>query len=138
MQKSCNVTSTFRLVSKGNRTVSFLRRNLRDCTSPVKDSTYIKWYALFRSTHHLSGTLTSKPTSKPRNMSNDVRLHTSSTDFSTRIPGCGTRMLDDLEWEPLEVRRRYDRMQHDLVDIHANRYLSPCDSHTRRTIFRRE
>ena len=42
-------------------------------------------------------------------------------------------MLDDLKWEPLEVRRRPDklsmlyRMQHNLVDIPANRYLRRPD-----------
>ena len=61
-------------------------------------------------------------------------------DYSTRTPGCVTKMLDDLEWEPLEVRRRHDRlsmlyrMQHDLVDIPANRYLSSSDSRTRGTV----
>ena len=49
-------------------------------------------------------------------------------------------MLDDLEWEPLEVRRRHDRlsmlyrMQHNLVDIPANSYLSSSDSRTRGTV----
>ena len=60
--------------------------------------------------------------------------------FSTRTPGCVAKMLEDLEWEPLEVRRRHDRlsrpyrMQHNLIDIPANRYLSPSDSRTRGTI----
>lgn len=46
-------------------------------------------------------------------------------------------MLDDLKWEPLEVRRRHDRlsmlykMQHGLVDIPTDRYLSVSDSRTR-------
>ena len=61
-------------------------------------------------------------------------------DYSTRTPGCVTKMLDDLEWEPLEVRRRHDRlsmlyrMQHNLVDIADNRYLSSSDSRTRGTV----
>ena len=61
-------------------------------------------------------------------------------DYSTRTPGCVTKMLDDLEWEPLEVRRRHDRlsmfyrMQHNLIDIPANRYLSSSDSRTRGTV----
>ena len=61
-------------------------------------------------------------------------------DYSTITPGSVTKMLDDLEWEPLEVRRRHDRlsmlyrMQHNLVDIPANRYLSSSDSRTRGTV----
>ena len=60
-------------------------------------------------------------------------------DYSARTPGCVTKMLDDLEWEPLEVRRHdrlsmLYRMQHNLVDIPANRYLSSSDSRTRGTV----
>ena len=60
--------------------------------------------------------------------------------YSTRTPGCVTKMLDDLEWDPLEVRRRHNRlsmlyrMQHNLVDIPANRYQSSSDSRTRGTV----
>ena len=60
-------------------------------------------------------------------------------NYSTRTPECVTKMLDDLEWEPLEVRRHNRlsmlyRMQHNLVDIPANRYLSSSDSRTRGTV----
>ena len=49
-------------------------------------------------------------------------------------------MLDDLELEPLEVKGRHDRlsmlyrMQYNLVDKPANRYLSLGDSCTRGTV----
>ena len=44
-------------------------------------------------------------------------------DFTSRTPGCVTKMLNDLNWEPLEVRHRHDRlsmlykMQHNLVEV---------------------
>ena len=127
-------------VSKGNRTVGFLRRNLRDCTPPVKASTYkimvrpILEYA--------------SPVWDPYQQTDIKALEQVQrraaiyvfNDYSTRTPGCVTKMLDDLEWEPLEVRRRHDRlsmlyrMQHNLVDIPANRYLSSSDSRTRGTV----
>ena len=58
-------------------------------------------------------------------------------DYSSRTPGCVTKMLEDLHWEPLKVWRRHDRLsmlyriQNNLVDIPANRYLSRSDSRTR-------
>ena len=58
-------------------------------------------------------------------------------DYFSCTQGCVTKMLVDLNWEPLEVRRRHDRLsmlyriQHNLVDIPANRYLSRSDSNTR-------
>ena len=118
-------------VSKGNRSVGFLRRNLRDCTPPVKASTFkimvrpILEYA--------------SPVWDPHQQANIKALEQVQrraaryvfNDYSTRTPECITKMLDALEWEPLEVRRKHDRlsilfrMQHNLVDIPANRYLGP-------------
>ena len=127
-------------VSKGNRTVGFLRRNLRDCTPPVKASTFkimvrpILEYASPVWDPHLQANIKALEQVQRR------AARYVFNDFSTRTPGCVTKMLDDLEWEPLEVRRRHDRlsmlyrMQHNLVDIPANRYLSPSDSRTRGTI----
>ena len=58
-------------------------------------------------------------------------------DFTSRTPGCVTKMLNDVNWEPLEVRRRHDRLsmrykiQYNLVDIPTDRYLRVSDSRTR-------
>ena len=63
--------------------------------------------------------------------------HYVCNDYTSRTPGCVTKMLSDLRWEPLEVRRRHDRLcmlyriQHSLVDIPIERYLQVCDSRTR-------
>ena len=58
-------------------------------------------------------------------------------DFTSRTPGCVTKMLNDLNWGPLKVRRRHDRLsmlytiQHNLVDIPTDRYLRVSDRRTR-------
>ena len=58
-------------------------------------------------------------------------------DYHSRTPGCATKMIDDLNWEPLEVRRRHERLgmlyriQHNLVDIPIDRYLQVSDSRIR-------
>ena len=58
-------------------------------------------------------------------------------DYHSGTPGCVTKMIDNLNWEPLEVRRRHERfgmlyrIQYNLVDIRTDRYLQVSDSHTR-------
>ena len=58
-------------------------------------------------------------------------------DYSTRTPGCVTGMVNKLQWESLETRRRNDRLtmlyriQHGLVDIHPDSYLQQSDRRTR-------
>ena len=127
-------------VSKANRTVGFLLRNLSDCTPTVKASTFkimvlpIFEYASPVWDPHLQANIKAFEQVQRR------AARYVFNDFSTRTPGCVTKMLDDLEWEPLEVRRRHGRfsmlyrMQHNLVDKPANRYMSPSDSRTRVTI----
>ena len=111
-------------------------QSIQKCTPPVKASTFnIMVRPIFEY---------ASPVWDPHLQANIKALEHAARyvfdDFSTRTPGCVTKMLDDLEWEPLEVRRRHDRlcmlyrMQHNLVIIPANRYLSPSDSRTRGTI----
>ena len=58
-------------------------------------------------------------------------------DFTSRTPGCVTKMLNNLNWEPLKVRRKHDRLsmlykiRHNFVDIHTDRYLRVSDSRIR-------
>ena len=57
--------------------------------------------------------------------------------YTRRTPGCFTKMLEDLNSEPLEVRKRYDRLstlyriEHNLVIIPTNRYLNHSDCRTK-------
>ena len=56
--------------------------------------------------------------------------------YHSRTPECVTKMLDNLNWAPLEVRRRHEqlgmlyRIQHSLVHIPIDRYLQVSHSHT--------
>jgi hypothetical protein len=53
------------------------------------------------------------------------------------LPGCVTNMVKSLKWENLEDRRKSGRLnmlfkiQHDLIDIDRQPYLTPNDSRTR-------
>jgi hypothetical protein len=60
-----------------------------------------------------------------------------NTDYKTQTPGCVTKMLDDLEWDSLQSRRKDNklamlyRIQNDLVDINRTQYLTGGNSRTR-------
>ena len=123
-------------VSKANRTRGFLRRNINDRKNPVKDLTY---KTMISPTMKYSSTVWDqayKLTLKHWNRCRDKRLALSN-DYHSRTPGCVTKMSDYLNWEPLEVRRRHERLstlyriQHKFVDIPIDRYLQVSDSGTR-------
>ena len=123
-------------VGKANRTIGFLRRNLRDCTR-VKDLTY---KTMVRPILEYSSTVWDPHQQANIKCLEQVQRRAARyvfNDFSSRTPGCVTKMLDDLNWEPLEVRRRHNRLsmlyriEHGLVDIPGNRYLSRSDCRTR-------
>lgn len=124
-------------VTKANRTVGFLRRNLKDCKPPVKDLAY---KTVVQPVLEYASTVWDPHTQANVKCLEQVQRRAARfvfNDYRTRTPGCVTQMLDDLKWEPLEVRRRHDRlimlykMQHGLVDIPTDRYLSVSDSRTR-------
>lgn len=124
-------------IGKANRTIGFLRRNLKDCTPAVKDLTY---KTMVRPILEYSSTVWDPHQQASIKSLEQVQRRAARyvfNDYSTRTPGCVTKMLEDLNWEPLEVRRRHDRlsmlyrMEHNLVDIPVNRYLSRSDSRTR-------
>ena len=58
-------------------------------------------------------------------------------DYTSRTPGCVTKMIEDLQWDTLENRRQQARLQllfkihHGLVDIPATEYLKTSDARTR-------
>ena len=58
-------------------------------------------------------------------------------NYTDRTPGCVTNMVKSLKWENLEDRRKSGRLnmlfkiQHDLIDIDRQPYLTPNDSRTR-------
>ena len=58
-------------------------------------------------------------------------------DYTSRTPGCVTKMIEDLQWDTLESRRHQARLQllykihHGLIDIPASEYLKTSDARTR-------
>ena len=58
-------------------------------------------------------------------------------NYTDRTPGCVTNMVKSLKWENLEDRRKSARLsmlfmiQHDLIDIDRQQYLTPNDNRTR-------
>ena len=133
---TCQEGPTF-TVSKANRTLGFLRRNMKDCTKPVKDLTY---KAMIRPTMAYSSTVWDPALQAHITALEKVQRRAARcvcNDYHSRTRGCVTKMIDDLNWEPLGVRRRHERLgmlyriQHNLVDIPIDRYLQVSDSHTR-------
>ena len=122
---------------QANRTLGFLRRNMKDCTKPVKDLTY---KAMIRPTMEYSSTVWDPALQTHIAALEQVQRRAARyvcNDYHSRTPGCVTKMIDNLNWEPLEVRRRHERLgmlyriQHNLVDIPIDRYLQVSDSRTR-------
>ena len=122
------------VVCKANRTLGFVRRNLKDCTKPVKGLTY---KTMIRPTMEYASTVWDPHLQAQKSALEQVQKRAARyvcNDYTSRTPGCVTKMLDDLKWEPLEARRRHDRLsmlyriQHGMVDIPADRYLRPSDT----------
>ena len=125
-------------VSKANRTLGFLRINMKDCTKPVKDLTY---KAMIRPTMDYSSTvwdpaLQTHITTLEQVQRRAVRYV--NNDYHSRTPGCVTKMIDDLNCQPLKSAAGMKdlvclvyRIQHDLVDIPIDRFLQVSDSPTR-------
>ncbi|XP_052818036.1 uncharacterized protein LOC128244061 [Mya arenaria] len=123
--------------SKANRTLGFLRRNLRECTPPVKEASYM---AMVRPS------LENAATGWDPHQQNNIKAieqvqrraaHFVFNDCSTKTPGCVSNMIKDLNWESIEQRRKHSRLsmmykiRNNLVDINADRYLQSGDARTR-------
>ena len=58
-------------------------------------------------------------------------------NYHDRAPGCVTKMVSDLGWEPLQHRRRLERLstlykiQQGLVETDTDDIIRPCDKRTR-------
>ena len=100
---------TENVTGKGNKTLGFLRRNFKDCTTQVKAATYT---TMVRPTLEYATTVWDPYLQKDIKAVEQVQRRAARyvlNDYSTRTPGCVTGMVSKLHWESLETRRRNDR-----------------------------
>ena len=123
-------------VNKANKTLGFIRRNLGDCTAPVKAAAYS---TVVRPVLEYSSTVWDPhQTSDIHNLEQVQRRAARFVhrNYTERTPGCVTNMVQSLGWEYLQHRRYTDRLsmlfriQHGLVDVTTD-YIQPNDTRTR-------
>ena len=125
------------ITAKGNRTLGFVRRNLKNCSRSVKTAGYT---ALVRPVIEYASTVRDPTTQTNINSLELIQRRAArfvNNDYKTRTPGCVTKMLDDLGWDSLQSRCKDNRfamlyrIQNDLVNINRTQYLTGGDSRTR-------
>ena len=125
------------IVGKGNKTLGFIRRNLKDCTKPVKAAAYS---TIVRPSVEYASTVWDPTKQAKIKAIEQVQKRAArfvNNNYTDRTPGCVTKMVTSLKWESLEDRRKQNRLcmlfkiQHDLIDIDRHQYLTPNDSRTR-------
>ena len=125
------------VAAKGNRTLGFVKRNLRECTKPVKAASYT---TLVRPVLEYASTIWDPTTDHNIKILDQVQKRAArfvTNDYTTRTPGCVTRMQGELGWDTLQKRRLDSRLSmlyridHQLVDVKKETYLQSGDSRTR-------
>lgn len=125
------------ITSKASRTLGFLRRNLKECTLPVKEASY---KAMVRPSLENAATVWDPHQQNHIQAIEQVQRRAARfvfNDYSTRTPGCVSNMIKDLNWQSLEQRRKHSRLsmmykiRNNLVDINADRFLQKSDTRTR-------
>ena len=89
-------------VSKANRTMGFIRRNLRDCTKPVKAAAYT---TMARPTLEYAPTVWDSHSSAETHKLDQVQRRAARfvhNNYTERTPGCVTHMVQNLSWQPLQ------------------------------------
>lgn len=124
-------------VNKGNRTVGFLRRNFRECTTTVRAATY---KAMVRPVLDYASPVWDPISQKDVTELEKVQRRAARyvhNNYSDRTPGCVTSMLKTLQWEPLADRRLANRLtmlykiNNGIVDINKAEFYTSGDSRTR-------
>jgi hypothetical protein len=125
------------ITAKTNITLGFLRRNMRGCKSSARAAAYQE---LVRPTLEYACS-----TWDPWNSGNIQQVEKVqgraarivARNYHDRHPGSVTQMVQQLQWEPLQVRRANIRLvllykiQHGLLAIPAETYLVAGDTRTR-------
>ena len=121
------------VAAKGNRTLGFIRRNLKECTRTVKETSYT---AIVRPTIEYAATVWD-PTSQSKIKALENIQRRAARFITNRTPGCVTNMITSLGWQSLKQRRQNSRLcmlykiQHNLIDINRDLYIRHNDSRTR-------
>ncbi|KAL8591597.1 hypothetical protein ACOMHN_030483 [Nucella lapillus] len=111
------------VAAKGNRTVGFLRRNLKDCTTEVRKATYT---TMVRPTLEYASTVWDPHTRQDIDLLEKVKKRAARfacNCYFERAPGTVTDLLRKLQWDSLETRRHHNRLgmlyriENGLVDI---------------------
>ena len=114
-------------IGKGNKTLGFIRRSLKDCTKPVKSAAYT---SMVRPTMEYGTRQTGKRLATLKKYKKEQ--HDSFSIITDRTPGCVTKMVESLKWEKLEERRKSNRLcmlykiKNGLIDIDSHQYIQDC------------
>ena len=125
------------VAAKGNRNLGFVKRNLKECSIPVKTASCT---TRVRPALEYASFVWDPTTQFNIQTLEQVQKRASRFDFNdytTRTPGCVTKMQDNLGWDTLQKRRQDSRLakmykiDHHLVDMEKEKYLCSGDSRTR-------
>ena len=128
------------VAAKGNRTLVFIRRNLRERIKQVRETSYL---TILRPTLEYAAMVWDPTIQTLIQTLENVQRRTARlviNDYTSRTQGCVTSMLTSLEQQTLKQRRRISRLvimykiQHQLVDIDRDLYLRPGDTTTPITV----
>ncbi len=123
--------------SKANRTLGFLRRNLKGCSTKVRSLAY---QTMIRPTLQYATTAWNPHTATLKQQLEKVQRRAARftmRQYQDRDPGSVTKLLTTLGWAPLETRRTKAslimlyKIRHNLIDIPAQHYLTAGDTRTR-------
>ena len=120
------------IVAKANRSLGFLRRNLYQCPVKVKAQAYL---ALVRPTLEYACVAWDTPNEALVKTLEQTQRRAARfvSNCYSKEPGCVTKVLKELDWQPLQHRRKYKRIKtlHHAINavnntsaIHIPQYFS--------------
>ena len=119
-------------IGKCNKTLGFIRRNLRLHQTSEISSIYIYIHG---ETNNGVCTLRMGPDKPEKVQKRAARFI--FNNYTDRTPDCVTKMVESLKWEKLEERRKTNRLcmlykiKNGLIDIDSHQYIQSNDSRTR-------
>ena len=106
--------------AKASRTLGFLRRNLRECSKPVREAAYT---SMVRPTLEYASSAWDPYTTEDINRLDKVQRRAArfvANNYTDRTPGCVTAMVNSLGWETLTQRRLHHRLIMMYKTIHGD------------------